>query len=319
MTKKTKGLFLIGGLLILVGLTISLIVLINNKFDFSKFDNSSYISNTHELNDSFSDIVINSDTADIEFIYSLDGLNKVECFESEKEIHSVTVSNNKLEINVTNNRKWYDYIGFNFKTPKIKIYLNQFLYNSLVITEDTGNINIPDEFNFTSININASTGNVTCFADALELTKIDLSTGNVLLNHVQSKNIEINTSTGNINLNNIKATNIKLNTSTGENSLTDITTTNLESDGSTGDIILNNVIGSKFIIERSTGDILFNASDASEMYLETDTGDVTGTLLSNKIFMYDTDTGDVSLPSVMSGGKCQIETDTGDIKISIVE
>ena len=55
------------------------------------------------------------------------------------------------------------------------------------------------------------------------------------------------------------------------------------------------------------------------MYLETDTGDVTGTLLSNKIFMYDTDTGDVSLPSVMSGGKCQIETDTGDIEISIVE
>ena len=319
MTKKIKGLFLIGGLLILVGLTISLIVLINNKFDFSKFDNSSYISNTHELNDSFSDIVINSNTADIEFIYSLDGLNKVECFESEKEIHSVTVSNNKLEINVTNNRKWYDYIGFNFKTPKIKIYLNQFLYNSLVITEDTGNINIPDEFNFTSINIKASTGNVTCSADTLELTKIDLSTGNVLLNHVQSKNIEINTSTGDINLSNIVSSNMTLNLSTGNTILNNINTDNLVTSASTGDIIFNNVIGIKFMIERSTGDVTFNKSDADEIYIKTDTGDITGTLLSNKIFKYDSDTGDVKLPSVMNGGKCQIETDTGDIEISIVE
>ncbi len=319
MTKKTKGLFLIGGLLILVGLTISLIVLINNKFDFSKFDNSSYISNTHELNDSFSDIVINSNTADIEFIYSLDELNKVECFESEKEIHSVTVSNNKLEINVTNNRKWYDYIGFNFKTPKIKIYLNQFLYNSLVITEDTGNINIPDEFNFTSINIKASTGNVTCFADSLELTKIDLSTGNVLLNHVQSKNIEINTSTGDIHLSNIVSSNMTLNLSTGNTILNNINTDNLVTSASTGDIIFNNVIGIKFMIERSTGDVTFNKSDADEIYIKTDTGDITGTLLTNKIFKYDSDTGDVKLPSVMSGGKCQIETDTGDIKISVVE
>ena len=30
-----------------------------------------------------------------------------------------------------------------------------------------------------------------------------------------------------------------------------------------------------------------------------------------------TDTGDVDLPSVMNGGKCEITTDTGDIKISI--
>lgn len=317
MTKKTKGLFLIGGLLILVGLTISLIVLINNKFDFSKFDNSSYISNTHELNDSFSDIVINSDTADIEFIFSLDGLNKVECFESEKEIHSVTVSNNKLEINITNNRKWYDYIGFNFKTPKIKIYLNQFLYNSLIIKEDTGDINIPDEFNFTNIDISVSTGNITCLANGKEMTKINSSTGNVILNHIDCKNIDINTSTGDVDLKDIVCTSIKLCSSTGKTTLTNVLTSELISNASTGDIILNNVIGSKFVIERSTGDVKFNKSDALEIYITTDTGDVEGTLLTNKIFRYDTDTGDVILPSEMSGGKCQIETDTGDIKISI--
>ena len=73
------------------------------------------------------------------------------------------------------------------------------------------------------------------------------------------------------------------------------------------------------MIERSTGDVIFNKSDAGEIYIETDIGDISGTLLTNKIFIYDADTGDVKLPSVMSGGKCQIETDTGDIEISIVE
>ena len=90
MTKKTK-VFIIGGLLIIVGLIISLTVLISNNFNFSKFDHSTYVSNTHELNNAFEDIVINSNTADIEFIFSTDGLTKVECFESEKEIHSVSI------------------------------------------------------------------------------------------------------------------------------------------------------------------------------------------------------------------------------------
>lgn len=316
MTKK-KGLFIIGGLLIAIGLIICLIVLINNKFDFSKFNQSSYITNIHELTDSFDDIVINSDTADIEFIYSVDGLNKVECFEREKEIHLVTVTNNKLEINVTNNRKWYDYIGFNYSSPKIKIYLNKFLYNSLIIKEDTGDINIPDEFNFTNIDISVSTGNITCLANGKEMTKINSSTGNVILNHIDCKNIDINTSTGDVDLKDIVCTSIKLCSSTGKTTLTNVTTEDLVTNASTGDIILNNVIGSKFVIERSTGDVKFNKSDALEIYITTDTGDVEGTLLTNKIFRYDTDTGDVILPSEMSGGKCQIETDTGDIKISI--
>ena len=298
MTKRTKNLLIIGGILIIVGLVAALIGLISIKFDFSKLDRSSYVTNNHVLNDSFDDIIINSNTADIEFFLSTDGQNKVECFESEKEKHQVIVSNNKLEINVTNKQKWYDYIGFNFKTPTVKIYLNKNTFNNLIINEDTGNINISKEFCFTSINIKASTGNVICHANSLELTKIHLSTGNVELNGLTSKIIDIDASTGDICLNNIISSNIKINLSTGKTTLTNVQTNILLSDGSTGDIILNNVIGSKFMIERSTGDVKFNKSDAQEIYIETDTGDV-------------------DLPSIMSGGKCVIETDTGDIKISI--
>lgn len=318
MAKKTKSLFIVGGVLISIGLILALISLISNDFKILGFDKSTYVTNTHTIHESFDDIIINSDTADIEFLVSLDGQTKVECFELENETHEVSVQNGKLNINVINNKKWYEFIGINFKTPKIKIYLNKFAFNTLMISENTGDINILNNFSFANINILASTGNVYCYSSGCELTKIYSSTGNIELIGAQSKTIDINTSTGNINLNNVNSTSIKIDSSTGNTTLTNVSTFELNSNASTGDITLNNVIGSKFLIERSTGDVVFNKCDGDELTITTDTGDVTGTFLSNKVFMYETDTGDVILPSAMSGGKCVITTDTGDIKISIV-
>ena len=83
---------------------------------------------------------------------------------------------------------------------------------------------------------------------------------------------------------------------------------------------MKNVIASEiFDIDTETGKVTFDRCDAREISVETDTGRVTGTLLSDKIFFAKTDTGDIEVPKSMSGGKCEIETDTGDIKISIVK
>ena len=72
-----------------------------------------------------------------------------------------------------------------------------------------------------------------------------------------------------------------------------------------------------FSITRSTGDVEFDACDASEIYVKTDTGDVTGTLLSDKIFFAESDTGKVSVPKSVTGGRCEISTDTGRIDITV--
>ncbi|MBQ3893898.1 MAG: DUF4097 family beta strand repeat protein, partial [Clostridia bacterium] len=79
------------------------------------------------------------------------------------------------------------------------------------------------------------------------------------------------------------------------------------------------IASGRFDIERDTGDVKFDRCDAAEIKVETDTGDVTGTLLTEKVFITKTDTGKVSVPSAASGGRCEIETDTGDIKISIAK
>ena len=61
----------------------------------------------------------------------------------------------------------------------------------------------------------------------------------------------------------------------------------------------------------------FNNCDAETIYVNTDTGSVTGTLLTDKVFIIETDTGSVDVPKSITGGRCEITTDTGNIRITI--
>jgi DUF4097 and DUF4098 domain-containing protein YvlB len=130
--------------------------------------------------------------------------------------------------------------------------------------------------------------------------------------------ITIRTSTGDIRVANISAGSLDLTVSTGNTLISDLQCENLISKGNTGDISLNNVVASKtFFIERSTGDVKFDGSDAAEIFVKTDTGDITGSLLTDKIFVTQTDTGDIDIPETADGGRCELVTDTGDIRIEI--
>ena len=111
---------------------------------------------------------------------------------------------------------------------------------------------------------------------------------------------------------------ISVEVSTGKTKLTNVTCKDLFSDGDTGDIDMVNLIAEGTLsVERSTGNVKFDGCDASEIFVETDTGDVKGSLLSEKLFITETDTGRVEVPHSVEGGRCEISTDTGDIKISI--
>ena len=105
---------------------------------------------------------------------------------------------------------------------------------------------------------------------------------------------------------------------TGKVILENVTCRNFISDGDTGSLVMTNVKASgEFNIERDTGDVEFHGCDAETIYVETDTGDVTGTLLTDKVFITETDTGSVDVPKSTDGGRCEISTDTGDIRIEI--
>jgi DUF4097 and DUF4098 domain-containing protein YvlB len=73
----------------------------------------------------------------------------------------------------------------------------------------------------------------------------------------------------------------------------------------------------KLDIKRSTGDVSFKGSDANAIFVKTTTGDVCGSLLSDKVYITNTSTGNINVPNSIVGGRCEITTSTGDIKITV--
>ena len=280
-----------------------------------------YETNIYEVNEEFNNISIKTDTADIAFVPSNDGMCRVACYEEAKISHSVEVQNGTLTVNVVNNKKWYDYIGVNIDSPKITVYLPESEYSSLVIEESTGDIEILKDFKFKSIDISLSTGDVKCYASATEAIKIAASTGDIFAESISAGSLDITVSTGKVTVSSVTCEgDITVGVSTGKAYLTDVTCKNLTSTGSTGDVSLRNVISKeKISVERSTGDVTLDRSDAADLFITTSTGDVEGSLLTDKVFITKTDTGCINVPNSITGGRCEIITETGDIKISISE
>lgn len=305
--------------LILLGSIIFIGVMAMLKWDFTKLSTNKYETNNHEVTQTFKSVSIDTDTADIIFAPSENELCSVVCYEEENAKHSVTVKNDTLVIEAVDTRKWHEHIGINFAKPKITVYLPENEYVSLIIEEKTGNIEIPNDFKFESIDISVSTGNVKCYASAAQAIKIATTTGIISVADISAGLLELSASTGRVTVSGVTcAGDVKIGVSTGKTYLTDIVCQSVISDGSTGDISLKNVIATeKFYIERSTGDVKLDASDAAEIFIETDTGDVEGSLLSEKVFIVNTDTGKKDVPHSVTGGRCEITTDTGDIKITI--
>lgn len=318
MKTATKTWLIAAVSLVLIGCIICVSALAKTGWDFAKLSNARHQTNTYEISEVFSSITIKTDTADITFALSDDGKCKVECYEEEKAKHSVTVQDNTLVVAFVNTKSWYDYIGIHFSTPKIRISLPQAQYTSLSIQESTGDVEIPKELQFTSADISLSTGDVAFSASVSDLIKIKTSTGNIHVENTSAGVLDLSATTGGITVSDVACTgDVMLDVTTGKTTLTDLSCSNLISDGDTGSILLKNVIANgKFNIERNTGNVKFDGADAAEIFVETDTGNVTGSLLTDKVYITETDTGRIDVPKTVSGGKCEITTDTGDIKIT---
>lgn len=319
MSKATKIWIIIAFILILIGGILFVGIMMHLNWDFNKISTDDYETNTHAIDEEFENILIETNTADIEFIKDSDA--KVTCFEAKNENHTVIVENQTLKIKIENKKKWYEYISLNFRSPKITLSIPEGEYIDLAIQSDTGNTIIPNYFYFKNIEIEKSTGSVDCKASAESLAKIKTSTGSISIENASIGALDLSTSTGNISVKNTNCnTVLKADVSTGKIELDHIQCSTLSSDGSTGDIKIKNVVASgNFAIRRDTGDIYFDHADAGEINIETDTGDIGGTLLSEKIFIVETDTGKIDVPKSTIGGECQITTDTGDITLSIVQ
>ncbi len=319
MSKSIKIWLVVSALLIITGCIVFACVMSALEWDFAKLSTTEHETNSYEIDEEFGNIKINTDTADVVFAPSENSKCSVECYEQKNVKHSVTVKDGELVIEAVDSRKWYEYIGINFVTSRITVYLPAGEYGELLLKTNTGDIEIPKNFSFISIDISESTGNVTSRASSKEDIKITTTTGNICVESISAKSLALSVSTGELKVSDVMLSgDIELGVSTGKTSLVNVACKSVISSGSTGEISLSNVIAKeKLSIKRSTGSVRFDHSDAAEIFVETSTGDVTGTLLSGKAFITDTSTGRIDVPKTANGGRCKITTSTGDIIIAI--
>ena len=285
--------------LVLIGCVIWGGVMTMFGWDSTKLSTIKYETTNYEILENYKNISVVTNTANVVFVLSENEKSSVTCHKQKNVKHSVSVKDNTLTIEVVDTRKWYEYIGISFGASKITISIPQNQYGALSVKGKTGDVEIPEGFLFEHIDISESTGHVTSCASA-------------------SETIKIKTSTGSISIENTSAVHIDLSVSTGKTHIVDTKCKTIVSKGSTGNITLKNVIASeKLSVTRSTGDVKLEHCDAAEIFIETDTGNVAGSLLSDKVFITQTHTGRIDVPKTTTGGKCQIATDTGHIKITI--
>ena len=300
--KKTMISLALAGALILAGGILFVCTMAGLHWDFTALSTERYETNTYQIREDFHSITLNTDTADIFFALSEDGQCRVVCYEETGAKHSVAVRDGTLTIELVEDKTVSDHIldiGLHLDAPKLTVYLPRTEYKTLTIREDTGDIRLPAPFRFEAVDIGVTTGDIVCSASSSGLLKI-------------------RTSTGDIRLENTSADTLELTVSTGDVQLSDVRCNTLRSMGNTGHILLKNVIaGAAISVTRTTGDVHFDGADAAAIFVETDTGDVTGSLLSDKLFLPRTDTGDIEVPQTVSGGRCEIITSTGDIRLSV--
>lgn len=321
MRTKTKIWLVIASALMLLGLILLGGAMTVLKWDFKKLTTGKYETNEYAISKTFANITIVADTADIVFVPVENESVSVICYEQHNVKHSVFVADDTLTIEVEDTRKWYAHIGIHFGTPKITVSIPQGEYGALSIESETGDVELPREFQFTSIDVSESTGDVTCYASALGDVKIKTSTGNICVENIFAGTLDLSVTTGQVTAASVACEgDVSVRVSTGKTAIIDMTCKNILSEGGTGDLTLTNVIASeKFTLKRSTGDVTLHRCDAAELSIQTSTGDVTGSLLTEKVFLVDTDTGRREYPKTTTGGRCEITTDTGNIRISLAD
>ncbi len=280
MNKKTKKWLITAASLVVAGCIFFGGAMTMAKWDFMKLSTIKHETNEYEIHEDYKNISIVTNTADVVFAPSENTETTVVCHEQKKVTHSVTVKDSTLVIEVEDTRKWYEYIGINFGATSITVYIPQTEYGT--------------------ISVKASTGDIQVENLSVEELDLSVSTGKITASHVNCEG------------------DVTVHVSTGKAMLTDIACKDLTSSGNTGDISLKQVVAAeKFSLKRSTGDILFDGCDATEILAQTDTGDVKGSLLTDKVFITETSTGRIDVPKTTTGGRCEITTSTGDIKIEI--
>ena len=279
--KKTAIAILIAVLVVAIGGALVFAGLSAVNFKVRDLDTTKYVTNTYDLGEAFTRVEMDVDTADVRLEPAADGKCRVVCVEQEKRPHAVTVRGGALIVRSAEGRLGGILeIGIHTKSPSVTVYLPAAAYESLKVEADTGRIVLAPGLTFETVDVDADTGSVEADGADVKTLKISDDTGRIKVSNMTPEAVELEADTGAIELTNV-------------------------------------VCSGDLRCETETGSIRLEDVDAANLYLEADTGSISGTIRTEKTFVAKSSTGSVRVPEGTGGGRCEVKTSTGSIRLSI--
>ncbi len=285
--------------LIAGGILIALCGMLAMGFDFTGMNTLNSVTNTCDVDETFTNIAVKGAECDIRLLPSEDGTCRVVCTESDSIRHSIEVVNGTLNITRHDRRSWYMHFGVWWGSMDIVIYLPESELGELNATSVSGDIEIPEDFSFETAALQSTSGDITCHA------------------HVE-KDLSAATTSGNIRLGGSDCEALSVSSTSGDISITDVRCRNAEAGTVSGNLKLSGVVAGEILRTKSvSGDTGLSRCDADALILSSTSGNIEGSLLTDKSFAANTTSGDVSLPQTSADTTCEVSTVSGDIAFSI--
>ena len=256
MGKKTAGWLITAALLIVIGAGLFLVAMMAHRWNFSKLRTSEHEVRTYEMTDTFHRISIDTDTADISILPSADGVCRVVCKEETNVLHSVSIQDETLTIQLADTREWHEKIGIIHEEPEITVYLPDREYESLSIQEHTGDLEI-ERLQADTIRISVTTGDTELNNCRCSTLISEGNTGEIELeNTIAQELLSIARTTGDVTFECCDAGEIIVTTDTGDVTGSFLTGKVFRTQSSTGRVdVPKTADGGTCSITTTTGDI----------------------------------------------------------------
>ena len=239
-----KALLIIGAVLFILGGIVFLYSFAMNGWSFSGLFTKDTAVSTYDIDEPFTGVEINARTSDIKILPSEDGKCKVVVNADVNADHSVTVENGVLKINATNAKLWHKNILKFLSDEYITVYLPTDTLVSLKTRVTTGDIDIRDGLNLSSVNLKGTTSDIIIKSGASADVEIKTTTGDVsLYGVVTNGKIAVKSTTGDVLFDKCDASEIIAKVTTGNITGSFLTEKNVTAGTTTGKVNVQSTEG----------------------------------------------------------------------------
>ena len=324
-------------ILIVVGLVLMIYALFQTKFDVSALAAAECEMKTQTVSQPFDRISAN--TADLNVILSLapDGVCVVEYPEGETVHVTVKTENGALVVSQDAFAKFpFNILPIVPRFPKVEIRLPEREYASLAAKTGNGDVSVPSDFCFQSVEIRTKSGNLS-FSASAEQTRLWATSGNISVCGGSVGAAEAESTSGNILFENVRAASLYSHSTSGKTlfssvecggaldasatsgtvELSGVTCGALSANTSSGRVRAENTVCASHLSAATTsGDIRLADCDAQTISVKSTSGDVDARILTPKRVRWKTASGSVSVPDDADGGQMNVTTTSGSIRVS---